>query len=174
MCAVLLQLCLTLWCSRQGYRSRLLCCPPGDLPNPGVEPPSLASPALAGRFFTTSTTWKVPRQLTVALKIIRELHGMAWKMFDSYFLQWFKLHSWCLYSRPIPFSPHTTFPVFLNFSQLMELHRLLCLWVFAHTYIARKTPDPASKILNPHFRLPNFHSSFGLVDFKHIFGHHPY
>ena len=27
--------------------------PPGDLPNPGIEPGSPASPALAGRFFTT-------------------------------------------------------------------------------------------------------------------------
>ena len=26
---------------------------PGDLPNPGIEPVSLVSPALAGRFFTT-------------------------------------------------------------------------------------------------------------------------
>ena len=26
---------------------------PGDLPDPGVEPASLASPALAGDFFTT-------------------------------------------------------------------------------------------------------------------------
>ena len=26
--------------------------PPGDLPNPGIEPTSLTSPALAGRFFT--------------------------------------------------------------------------------------------------------------------------
>ena len=25
---------------------------PGDLPNPGIEPKSLASPVLAGRFFT--------------------------------------------------------------------------------------------------------------------------
>ena len=27
--------------------------PPGDLPNPGIKPISLASSALAGRFFTT-------------------------------------------------------------------------------------------------------------------------
>ena len=26
--------------------------PPGDLPDPGIEPPSLTSPALAGGFFT--------------------------------------------------------------------------------------------------------------------------
>ena len=31
---------------------------PGNLPNPGIEPDTLASPALAGRFFTTSTTGK--------------------------------------------------------------------------------------------------------------------
>ena len=32
---------------------------PGDLPNPGIEPVSLISPALAGGFFTTSAPWKV-------------------------------------------------------------------------------------------------------------------
>ena len=30
--------------------------PPGDLPDPGIEPTSLMSLALAGGFFTTSTT----------------------------------------------------------------------------------------------------------------------
>ena len=29
-----------------------------DLPDPGIEPASLMSPALAGRFFTTSATWE--------------------------------------------------------------------------------------------------------------------
>ena len=29
---------------------------PGNLPNPGIEPASLMSPALAGEFFTTSAT----------------------------------------------------------------------------------------------------------------------
>ena len=29
---------------------------PGDLPNPGIKPVSLRSPALAGEFFTTSAT----------------------------------------------------------------------------------------------------------------------
>ena len=32
------------------------CPPPGDLHNPGIKPMSLKSPALAGRFFTTSAT----------------------------------------------------------------------------------------------------------------------
>ena len=31
---------------------------PGDHPDPGLEPAFPASPALAGGFFTTSTTWE--------------------------------------------------------------------------------------------------------------------
>ena len=38
--------------------SGLLCRPPGDLPNPGIEPTSLMSPAVAGRLFTTGATWE--------------------------------------------------------------------------------------------------------------------
>ena len=44
--------------SRQEYWSGLPFPPPGELPNPGIEPASLASPALAGAFFTTSATWE--------------------------------------------------------------------------------------------------------------------
>ena len=47
---------LSMGFSRQEYWSGLPCPPPGDLPDPGTEPISLMSPALAGRFFTTSTT----------------------------------------------------------------------------------------------------------------------
>ena len=39
--------------SRQEYWSRLPFPTPGDLPDPGIEPASLASPTLAGGFFTT-------------------------------------------------------------------------------------------------------------------------
>ena len=39
--------------SRQDYYSRLPFPTPGDLPDPGIEPTSLASPALAVGFFTT-------------------------------------------------------------------------------------------------------------------------
>ena len=35
-----------------------LLAPPGDLPNPGVKPKSLTSPAMAGGFFATSTAWE--------------------------------------------------------------------------------------------------------------------
>ena len=39
------------------YWNGLPCPAPGDLPNPGIEPVSLVSPALAGGLFTTSATW---------------------------------------------------------------------------------------------------------------------
>ena len=38
---------------RQGYWSGLMFPTPGDLPDPGIEPISLASLALAGEFFIT-------------------------------------------------------------------------------------------------------------------------
>ena len=43
---------------RQIYWSGLLYPPPGDLPDPGIEPMSLMSLALADKFFTTSVTGK--------------------------------------------------------------------------------------------------------------------
>ena len=44
--------------SRQKYWNGLAFPSPGDLPDPGIEPGCLLSPALAGSFFTTSATWK--------------------------------------------------------------------------------------------------------------------
>ena len=56
---------LSMGFSRQNYWSRLPFLPPGDLPDPEMEPTSLASPALAGGFFfffffffTTGATWE--------------------------------------------------------------------------------------------------------------------
>ena len=51
---------LSLGFSRQEYWSELPWPPPRDLPDPGIEPASLMSPALAGEFFTTSATWDAP------------------------------------------------------------------------------------------------------------------
>ena len=47
---------LSMGFSRQEYWSGLPFPPPEDLPDPGIEPVSLASPALAGRFLTTRAT----------------------------------------------------------------------------------------------------------------------
>ena len=48
---------LSMGFSRQEYCCGLPCCLPGDLPDP-IKPTSPMSPALVGRFFTTSATWK--------------------------------------------------------------------------------------------------------------------
>ena len=47
---------------RQEYWRRLPFLSPGSLRSPGIDPVALASPTLAGEFFTTSATWEV--QLT--------------------------------------------------------------------------------------------------------------
>ena len=52
------QASLSIGFSRQEYWSGLPYLPPGDLPNPGIEPGSLMSPALADRFFSTSAMWE--------------------------------------------------------------------------------------------------------------------
>ena len=44
--------------SRQEYWSGLPFPPPGDLPDPGIEPVSLSSPTLTGGSFTTSANWE--------------------------------------------------------------------------------------------------------------------
>ena len=44
---------LSMGFSRQEYWSEWPRPPPGDLPDSGIEPTSLTSPVLAGRFFTT-------------------------------------------------------------------------------------------------------------------------
>ena len=44
--------------SKQECWRGLLSPPPGNLPDPGIEPATLASPALAGGLFTTSAMWE--------------------------------------------------------------------------------------------------------------------
>ena len=53
----------------QEYWSELLCSPPEDLPHPGIKPVSLLSPALSGRFCTTSTTWEAHISLVLLINI---------------------------------------------------------------------------------------------------------
>ena len=55
---IVCQALLSMGLSRQEYWSGFLCPTPGDLHHPGIEPVSLMSPALAGRFFTTSASWE--------------------------------------------------------------------------------------------------------------------
>ena len=58
LCTVARQASLSMVFSRPEYWSELPFPTPRDLPDPGVEPASLVSPALGGGFFTTSATWE--------------------------------------------------------------------------------------------------------------------
>ena len=63
---------------RQKYWNGLRCPPPVDLPNPGIEITSLMSPALAGRFFITSTTWEAKSRAVVQLLSHVQLFMTPW------------------------------------------------------------------------------------------------
>ena len=52
---------LSMGFSRQEYLGGLPCPPPGHLPDLGIKPLPLMSPALADGFFMTSTTWEAPQ-----------------------------------------------------------------------------------------------------------------
>ena len=86
---------------RQEYSSGLLCPPPRDLPNPGIKPTSLTSPALAVMFFTTSAIWEALQDWSeahlaeMALAAEGEPSHLTWT--------W----SWSPAKSP---SPHSKFP----------------------------------------------------------------
>jgi len=98
MHAKLLQLCLTVYhpmeyslpgSSVHGILQAriwggLLCPPPWDLSNPGIEPSSLKSPALAGKFFPTSATWEAPTSYMKGQKIINFIHSLDFSLFMPY------------------------------------------------------------------------------------------
>ena len=70
------QALLSLAFSRREYWGGLPRPPPGDLPDPGVGPVSLESPALAGGFSTTSPTWEAP---TSPLRLLKTFStGLPW------------------------------------------------------------------------------------------------
>ena len=55
---------------RQEYWSQLPFLTPGDLPDPGIESMSLTSPAWAGAFLTTSTTWEASEDINEKLNAL--------------------------------------------------------------------------------------------------------
>ena len=63
---------------RQEYWSGLPCPPPGDLPNPGIEPTVLMSPALAGRSFNTGATWEAPYLPLLLLLLLLSRFSCVW------------------------------------------------------------------------------------------------
>ena len=56
--------------SRQEYWDEVSFPIPRDLPDPGMKLVSFGSPALAGGFFTTSTTWEGPVKVLLLLLLL--------------------------------------------------------------------------------------------------------
>ena len=77
--------------SRQEYWSGLPFPSPGTLPVPGIEPRSLASPALAGRFFTSWATGEAPKDHK-SCKYLLEWPASGRKCVN--FLRPVAIHSW--------------------------------------------------------------------------------
>ena len=81
---------LSMGFSRQNYWSRLPFPPPGDLPDPEMEPTSLASPALAGGFFffffffTTGATWEALQRTAYCEPRIQKRGKRHRYRFESY------------------------------------------------------------------------------------------
>ena len=82
---------LSMGFSTQEYCSGLPFPSPGDLPNLGIESTSLMSPALAGRFFTTSATWETQCHY-IRLQYKLSKRWRFWKMCsrgENYSDHWF-------------------------------------------------------------------------------------
>ena len=60
--------------SRHNYWSELPCPPPGDLPDPGIQPASLMSFALAGGFLTTAPPGK-PLKMLLIYEVFRTIYS---------------------------------------------------------------------------------------------------
>ena len=67
--------------SRKEYWNGLPCPPVGDLPDSGFEP-TFMSPALAGEFFTPSTTWEAAyiKYIYVYKAMAPHSSTLAWKI----------------------------------------------------------------------------------------------
>ena len=117
--------------SRQEYWSGLPFPIPGDLPNPGIRPVSLASPVLTGEFFTNGATWEVHSWLNdIVLVSVQFSHSVMSDSLQNHRLQHARLpcpspisraclnscplSQWChptISSTVIPFpSCHRSFP----------------------------------------------------------------
>ena len=90
--------------SKQEYQNGLPCPPPADLPNPGIEPKSLLSPALAGGFFTTSVlccAWSLSRvRLFATPWIAAHQSPLSMGILQARILEWVAIPSSRGFSQP--------------------------------------------------------------------------
>ena len=116
--------------SRQEYWNGLPYPVPGDLPDPGIKPVSLTSPALSDRFFTTSITWEAHGFVIYDLYYVEvwslNNHSVAnfyhhkWTLnyvkknfcsyWDDYMILFFNLSIWCIILIDLQILSHPCIP----------------------------------------------------------------
>ena len=89
------QASLSMGFSRHKYWSGFPSTPPGDLPDPGIEPMSLTTPALAGGFFTANAAWEVPASHTFRQNVM--LKGETLRLGPVYCLKHLLLFCYSIY-----------------------------------------------------------------------------
>ena len=130
--------------SRQEYWSGLPCPPPGDLSDPGIEPTSLMSPALAGRFFSTGAAPYIALHTRIErLCMTRRMQNQKKKKKENKKYTWVMqmVPLWCALpeagaggSRQLRFlSPHSMLPcqnIDPHFPDIPNMSREARNWIF--------------------------------------------
>ena len=104
---------LSMGFSRQEYWRGLPYLPPGNLPDSGIEPASLMSPALASGLFSTSATWEA-----------RDHHPSP--------ILFFLLAKLRFYTHQI-ITPHSSLPSLNALGTLVKNHSTVCVRVYFWT-----------------------------------------
>ena len=91
--------------------------PPGDIPDPGIKPMSLRSPALADRFFTTSATWEDIHTWVLA----NSSHALCPRLKKMFPSKEAPLLSFCFSRQPLPWAwgSHFNSTLFLSCQHLV-------------------------------------------------------
>ena len=142
--------------SSQEYWSGLPFPTPGDLPDPGIEPTCVTSPALVGCLFTTSATWEAPTKLDSILKsraitLLTKVHIVKAMVFPAVM---YRCASWTIKKVE---------------HQRTDVFELWC-WrrLFRVPWIARKSNQSILKEMNPVYALEGLMLKLKLQHFGHL------
>ena len=150
------QVPLSLGFSRQEYWSGLPCPPPGNLPNPGIKPKSLTSPALPciiallmhyciitqAAFIPLRATWEAPSAVSTANSF-----QTVWKFSPKVFQEQL---SHKMFPGILPSSPCFTLKSHVQFSEDMRVgDGLLLCWDTSGFQFSSVTSDAAMNIFAP-------------------------
>ena len=112
--------------SRQEYWGGLLCPPPGDLPNPGIKPASVMSPALEGGYFTTSEKGTQTAPLRIQCPCLQRERSFSWACGLDHCMCMARIHpTWRIVCwqgwRALPV--HPAHYVWISTRPVMSLHK---------------------------------------------------